>query len=53
MIIDGPIRRWRRSAQLLTGSANWSIPGTRYGENTVVARGVPELAEFQREFDLL
>jgi phosphatidylserine/phosphatidylglycerophosphate/cardiolipin synthase-like enzyme len=57
MIVDGP----RSSAfsalgaTLMTGSGNWSSSAaTRYDENTVVLRGVPELAlGFQREFNHL
>lgn len=57
MIVDGPQNSALESlgATLVTGSANWSNSGgTRYDENTVVLRGVPELAlELQREFDLI
>ena len=57
MIVDGPQESSLEAlgTTLVTGSANWSNSGgTRYDENTVVARGVPELAlSFQREFNLM
>jgi phosphatidylserine/phosphatidylglycerophosphate/cardiolipin synthase-like enzyme len=57
MIVDGPRddRALAESAWLVTGSGNWSGgAATRYDENTLFLRGVPELVlRFQAEFELM
>ncbi len=57
MIVDGPKHdlALASSAQVVTGSANWSSSaGTKYDENTLVAKGYPQLTlRLQRDFNLL
>ncbi len=57
ILVDGPRDDDARAmtASIASGSANWSNGGaTRYDENTLFLRGLPEFARsFQREFDHL